>query len=201
MTLPTIWPKSLCWHVASLLAWNWHELRHFLFLILHHNVFAWDHWKWKATCFYTYRQLDIFAFFVMARKANFIVIMRRSSIDSDHLIGNISELQIYERNAPWGSIYLNRDSSEWQEQNCRPTIFVYGSVANPGFPRRRSANPWIWANNLLFEKSFAENCVKMKEIVPRGGDVSLAPTLDPPMWIAFKNNNFKEIFPVKQFRS
>ena len=66
-------------------------------LVSHYNVFAWDYGKFKATCFYTWRQLNIFAFIVMARKANDRV-MRRSNIDSDHLIGRISKLQIYESN-------------------------------------------------------------------------------------------------------
>ena len=35
------------------------------------------------------------------------------------------------------------------------------SVADPGFP--------IWAGVLLFDRIFAENCMKMKEIGLRGG--------------------------------
>ena len=36
------------------------------------------------------------------------------------------------------------------------------------------ANPLVWSENLLFGKIFVENCIKMKEIGPRGG-ASLAP--------------------------
>ena len=32
------------------------------------------------------------------------------------------------------------------------------------------AKPWFWRENLLFGKVFAENCMKMKEIGPGGGD-------------------------------
>ena len=40
------------------------------------------------------------------------------------------------------------------------------------------ANPGVWAKNLLFEKIFAENCMKMKEIEPRGaGRFPGAPSL------------------------
>ena len=42
------------------------------------------------------------------------------------------------------------------------------SVADPGFPRLNLSK------NLLFGKIFTENCIKIKEIGPRGG-VSLTP--------------------------
>ena len=29
------------------------------------------------------------------------------------------------------------------------------------------ANPWVWAENLLFDKIFAENCMKINKIGPR----------------------------------
>ena len=38
--------------------------------------------------------------------------------------------------------------------------------------------PGVWAENLLFEKIFAENCTKMKEVGPRGA--SLASPLNLP---------------------
>ena len=44
-----------------------------------------------------------------------------------------------------------------------------------------SANAQVGGANLLFGQIFPENCMKMKEIGPRGGRVSLAPPLDPPM--------------------
>ena len=53
-------------------------------------------------------------------------------------------------------------------------------VVDPGFPRRGGATPWVWGKNLLFDKIFAENCMEMAEIGPRGG-AFLAPPLDPPM--------------------
>ena len=48
------------------------------------------------------------------------------------------------------------------------------SVADPGFPRLNLSK------NLLFSKIFTENCIKMKEIGPRGG-LSLMPRPNPPM--------------------
>ena len=51
---------------------------------------------------------------------------------------------------------------------------------DPGFSKRGDANPYVWGDNLLFDKIFAENCMKMKEIGPREG-ASLASSLDPPM--------------------
>ena len=38
-------------------------------------------------------------------------------------------------------------------------------------------NPWIWGKNLFFGKILAENCMKMKELGPRGqnGPSALAP--------------------------
>ena len=33
----------------------------------------------------------------------------------------------------------------------------------------KKSNPWSWGESLLFGKIFAENCMKMKEIEPRGG--------------------------------
>ena len=45
------------------------------------------------------------------------------------------------------------------------------------FPDGGRGNPWFWSENLLFGKAFAENCMKMKEIGPKGGGTPL----DPPM--------------------
>ena len=43
--------------------------------------------------------------------------------------------------------------------------------------------PWVWGENLLFDKIFVENCKKMKKMkeIGSGGCASLAPPLDPPM--------------------
>ena len=48
---------------------------------------------------------------------------------------------------------------------------LHSSVADPGFPR--------WGRN-LFLANFSENCMKIKEIRPRGG-AYIAPSLDPPL--------------------
>ena len=40
----------------------------------------------------------------------------------------------------------------------------------------RVANPWVFSKNLLLGEIYAENWVKRKEIGPRGGHVSSAPT-------------------------
>ena len=46
-----------------------------------------------------------------------------------------------------------------------------------------SANSWFWSEILLFGKVFAEDCIKMEEIGPRGGRVPSVPPppADPPM--------------------
>ena len=52
-------------------------------------------------------------------------------------------------------------------------------VADPGFPKRGGgANPWFRSKNLLFGKTLAENCNKIKDIEPIG----VARPLDPPMY-------------------
>ena len=43
------------------------------------------------------------------------------------------------------------------------------TVADPGFSRGEGANPKSGCKNLLFGQIFPENCMKMKEIGPRGG--------------------------------
>ena len=43
------------------------------------------------------------------------------------------------------------------------------SVPDPGFPGRRGVNFPVWAKNVLFSKSFAENFMKMKEMGGGGG--------------------------------
>ena len=47
------------------------------------------------------------------------------------------------------------------------------SVADPGFPRGGRANPSAWGKNPLLGKIFAENCMKIKDIGPGGGDLSV----------------------------
>ena len=44
------------------------------------------------------------------------------------------------------------------------------------------ASPWDRSENLMFDKIFVDNCVKMKEIGPSGG-VPSTPSLDPPMYM------------------
>ena len=61
-------------------------------------------------------------------------------------------------------------------------VLVSRAVADLGFFRRGDTNPLIWSKKLLFDKIFAENCIKMKEVGPRGwGDVPGTPPQDPPM--------------------
>ena len=47
-------------------------------------------------------------------------------------------------------------------------------VADHGFPRRSA--------NILFGNFFGRNCMKMKEIGPKG-DASVAPPKGPPLWV------------------
>ena len=51
-------------------------------------------------------------------------------------------------------------------------------VVDPGFPDRRDANPCFGGKNLLFDKIFTENCMKMKEIRPIEEEVN-APSAPP----------------------
>ena len=53
------------------------------------------------------------------------------------------------------------------------TIHTSGDL---GFSRE-GRQPWVWGENLLFGKIFAENCLKMKEKLDRDGRASLAPPL------------------------
>ena len=65
-----------------------------------------------------------------------------------------------------------------------------------GFSKRRGTNPWVWGKNLLYGKIFAQNCLKMKGIGPRGrggGLVSLAP---PPR---SANATFQAPFEITDF--
>ena len=50
-------------------------------------------------------------------------------------------------------------------------------------PIRRMENPWISGKNIVLGKIFTENCMKMKEIGPRGGAHPQCPPLlvDPTM--------------------
>ena len=67
------------------------------------------------------------------------------------------------------------------------------------------ANPRVWDKTPLFDKIFAENCLKMKEIGPRGGVHPWRPLpLDPPMsyMVAPSNAVFTCLFtdaPVLSF--
>ena len=64
------------------------------------------------------------------------------------------------------------------------SVFFYSNfsctsaVADPGFPR---GAPTLVGANLLFGIIFAENCMKMKKIGPRG-DVRPSCCLDPSMF-------------------
>ena len=54
------------------------------------------------------------------------------------------------------------------------------TVADPGFPRRGGGGvlarrPGVWDKNLFFDKNFAENCMKMKEIGQRDGKCPQGP--------------------------
>ena len=49
-------------------------------------------------------------------------------------------------------------------------------VADPRIPRQRAPTPKWGGAKLLFDKISPQNCMKMKEIGPRGGNVSLAPS-------------------------
>ena len=52
-------------------------------------------------------------------------------------------------------------------------FFVIYSVADLGFPRQGGANFQGGDANLLFGQLFPENCRKMKELGPTGGDARL----------------------------
>ena len=52
-------------------------------------------------------------------------------------------------------------------------------MADPGF--LKGANSKSGCEKLLFGQCFPENCMKMKEIGPRGGARPWCPPLDPPM--------------------
>ena len=49
----------------------------------------------------------------------------------------------------------------------------YRTVADPGFPSLGYANPLVWDKNLLLDTIFGKNCMKIKEIGPRGGHVPI----------------------------
>ena len=74
------------------------------------------------------------------------------------------------------------------------------TVAGPEIPRRGGANPWNWGENLLFVNIFAKYCVKMKEIGPRLGQVSVVPPPPPPrpihQWIKTKMSCDKSVLTV-----
>ena len=73
----------------------------------------------------------------------------------------------------------------WKQEVCfqKPLLCFYTPPSNNGGSRisqMGSANPWFWSENLLFDKIFAKNCMKTKEIRPRGC-ASLALSL-PVLW-------------------
>ena len=72
--------------------------------------------------------------------------------------------------------------TRWRNMNSEDQVEVSTllSVADPGFPRRRRANPSEVDENLLFGKIFAENYMKINEI-----GQSERVYLDPPMIIFF----------------
>ena len=51
------------------------------------------------------------------------------------------------------------------------------AVVDPGFPRG-GRQPLSLSENLLFGKVFTKNCMKMKEIGPRGGIYAVQQKLD-----------------------
>ena len=87
-------------------------------------------------------------------------------------------------------------------------IFIRGLLANwstlsryqwriQDFPNV-GGNPWVWGENLLFGKIFAENCRRKKEIGP--GGASLAPRLDPAMtWVLLRRDRDRDILARLRF--
>ena len=47
-------------------------------------------------------------------------------------------------------------------------VLVTSPVVDPEFLRWGGANLWAWGENLLFDKIITKNCMKMKEIGPKG---------------------------------
>ena len=62
---------------------------------------------------------------------------------------------------PRGKIQDSQTERKW----C-PTQTVDLPMANPGFPRRGVPSSEEGSKNLLFDRIFAKNCMKMKEIGP-----------------------------------
>ena len=91
-------------------------------------------------------------------------------------------------------IHSNKDVSCFQllighsccfYQNVWQTIRISASGGSRVFRKGGGrANPWVWSKNLIFDKIFPENCMKMKEIGPKGGEGARIPSspLDPPMF-------------------
>ena len=60
-------------------------------------------------------------------------------------------------------------------------IFVFNSVADPGFHQGGGANsPGGWRQHTILP-NFPKNCMKLKEFGPQGARVPCAPPLDPPL--------------------
>ena len=71
---------------------------------------------------------------------------------------------------------------------------IFQAVADPGFLRGLGAHPQGGGANLLFGQKFSENCMKIKEFVPRGGAPG-TPLLDPPMPGSNVNQLFRSLGP------
>ena len=62
---------------------------------------------------------------------------------------------------------MRTSQQSWKQEQTTP-----GGIHD--FPDEGGANPSVRAENLLFDKIFAKNCMKMKEIGPKRGGASLA---------------------------
>ena len=71
-------------------------------------------------------------------------------------------------------------------------IGMRGSGGSRIYQTGGGRQPQRWAENLLFGHIFPKNCMKMKEIGPRGG-ASLVPPLDPPLRGAFSFKRDSEL--------
>ena len=59
---------------------------------------------------------------------------------------------------------------------------MWMALADPGFSQRGDRSQRLsLGQNLLFNKFYAENYMKMKEILARAGVPGAPPSLDPPM--------------------
>ena len=65
---------------------------------------------------------------------------------------------------------------------------------------RRSSKSWAKVKNLLFGKIFAENCMKMKEMGPRGDARPWAQIYLKKMHLPFHNHVRNNIFVLSKER-